>query len=52
MAGMVRVLRPGGELWCVFNSHLPWRRELSARLGHTELVAQDPRYTVTRTVRP
>ena len=27
-SGARRVLRPGGELWCVFNSHLPWRREL------------------------
>ncbi len=50
-AEATRVLRPGGELWCVFNSHLPWRRELTFRLGDTTLVAQDPRYTVTRTVR-
>ncbi len=44
-----RLLRPGGELWCVFNSHLPWRRELGDRLGPTRVVAQDPRYTVTVT---
>lgn len=47
-----RVLRPGGELWCVFNSHLPWRRELDARLGRTAVVAQNPHFTVTRTVAP
>jgi 16S rRNA (guanine1207-N2)-methyltransferase len=46
-----RVLRPGGQLWCVFNSHLPWRRELEARLGRTVLVSQDPRFTVTVTTR-
>lgn len=44
-----RVLRPGGQLWCVFNSHLPWRRELALRLGPTRLVAQDRRYIVTLT---
>lgn len=46
-----RVLRPGGQLWCVYNSHLPWRHELATRLGETRVVAQDPRYTVTLTVR-
>ncbi len=44
-----RVLRSGGELWCVFNSHLPWRRELEARLGHTMVIAQDRHYTLTAT---
>lgn len=44
-----RVLVPGGELWCVFNSHLPWRRELSVRVGPTELIAQNRNYTLTRT---
>ena len=44
-----RVLRPGGQLWCVFNSHLPWRKELNVRLGRTQVSAQDPRYTVTVT---
>lgn len=42
-----RVLRPGGQLWCVFNSHLPWRRELGTRLGPTRVVAQNRGYTVT-----
>lgn len=46
-----RVLRPGGQLWCVFNSHLPWRRELTARLGPTRLLSQDPHYTLTQTTR-
>ena len=44
-----RALRPGGELWVVYNSHLPYRAELR-RVGHTEIVAQDPRFTVTRSV--
>jgi 16S rRNA (guanine1207-N2)-methyltransferase len=44
-----RALRPGGELWVVYNSHLPYRTELR-RIGHTEIVAQDPRFTVSRSV--
>ncbi|WGT47589.1 class I SAM-dependent methyltransferase [Tessaracoccus lacteus] len=44
-----RVLRPGGQLWCVFNSHLPYRRELNVRLGQTQVAAQDPNFTVTVT---
>lgn len=44
-----RVLRPGGQVWCVFNSHLPWRRELNERVGPTKVAAQDPNYTVTVT---
>lgn len=45
-----RALSSGGELWCVFNSHLPWRRELSRLVGSTQLVAQNPKYTLTRSV--
>lgn len=45
-----RVLRPGGEFWCVFNSHLPWRKELNVRLGRTSVLAQDRHYTLTRTL--
>lgn len=44
-----RVLRPGGQFWCVWNSHLPWRKELGARLGRTRVVTQDRAYTVTLT---
>lgn len=45
-----RVLVPGGEFWCVFNSHLPWRRELARVLGPTRVVEQNRNYTLTRTV--
>nr|WP_269452185.1 methyltransferase [Tessaracoccus coleopterorum] len=44
-----RVLRPGGQLWCVFNSHLPYRKELNVRLGRTQIALQDPNFTVTVT---
>lgn len=44
-----RVLSPGGQLWCVYNSHLPYRKELNVRLGQTRVVAQDRAYTLTVT---
>jgi len=49
LSEIARVLRPGGQLWCVFNSHLPWRRELATRIGRTRVVAQDRNYQLTFT---
>jgi 16S rRNA (guanine1207-N2)-methyltransferase len=49
--GAARVLRPGGELWCVWNSHLPHRRALQRVVGPTRQVARDPSFTVTASVR-
>ncbi|MFI2365912.1 class I SAM-dependent methyltransferase [Promicromonospora sp. NPDC019610] len=46
-----RVLRDGGELWTVFNTGLHYRRALERAVGPTEHVAQDRRFTVTRSVR-
>ncbi|MBF4462076.1 methyltransferase [Rathayibacter sp. VKM Ac-2878] len=46
-----RILRPGGELWTVFNSHLTHPGELRRSVGATEIVARDRRFTVTRSVR-
>lgn len=46
-----RVLRPGGQLWAVWNSHLPYRRELNEHVGPTHVVAQDRNYTLTLTTR-
>ncbi|MGO4957047.1 class I SAM-dependent methyltransferase [Luteococcus sp. Sow4_B9] len=48
-AQAARVLRPGGEFWCVYNSHLPWRARLNEVLGRTVVVQQNPKYTVTHT---
>lgn len=42
-----RLLRPGGQLWCVYNSHLPWRHRLNEKLGPTRVVRQTPHYTLT-----
>lgn len=45
-------LRPGGELWTVWNSQLPYLPMLRARVGSTTVVTQTPRFTVTRSRRP
>ncbi|WP_148220762.1 class I SAM-dependent methyltransferase [Xylanimonas cellulosilytica] len=50
-AAAARVLRPGGELWCVYNSVLRYRPALERTVGPTEQVSRDPRFTVTRSVR-
>lgn len=43
-----RLLRPGGEFWCVYNSHLPWKAKLTQAIGPTKVVQQNTGYTVTR----
>ncbi|PZA22422.1 SAM-dependent methyltransferase [Modestobacter versicolor] len=50
-AGAARVLRPGGELWCVYNSHLPHRDALRRLVGPTRQVTRDPTFTVTASTR-
>ncbi|ATG54177.1 16S rRNA methyltransferase [Brachybacterium ginsengisoli] len=46
-----RVLRPGGQLWFVHNSHLRYRPELGARFATVEQRARDRRFTVLSAVR-
>lgn len=46
-----RTLRPGGEFWCVFNSHLPWKARLREAIGPTKVIEQNTGYTLTRSVR-
>ncbi|NRD27875.1 class I SAM-dependent methyltransferase [Frigoribacterium sp. VKM Ac-2836] len=46
-----RLLRPGGELWCVWNSPLGHRPVLERVVGATTQIARDPRFTVTRSIR-
>ncbi|GAA4471003.1 methyltransferase [Rhodococcus olei] len=45
-----RVLRPGGEMWTVYNSHLRYRPALRAAVGDTEQMGRNPKFTVTRSV--
>ncbi|WP_314097221.1 methyltransferase [Microbacterium foliorum] len=46
-----RMLRPGGELFTVFNSSLGYRGELTRLVGTTEQLQRTPKFTVTRSVR-
>jgi len=46
-----RLLRPGGELWTVFNSSLAYRGELTRLIGSTEQVSRTPKFTVMRSIR-
>ena len=46
-----RVLRPGGELWTVYNSALRYKPTLSRLVGPTRVVAQTPKFTVTVSTR-
>lgn len=46
-----RVLREGGELWTVWNSHLRYRPVLERLVGPTRQVARDAKFTVTASVR-
>ena len=45
--GAARVLRPGGELWTVFNSHLGHRAVLERVVGPTRQVHRTSKFTVT-----
>ncbi|WP_173921794.1 class I SAM-dependent methyltransferase [Agromyces sp. Marseille-P2726] len=42
-----RVLAPGGELWCVWNSPLRYRPLLERLVGPTRQVARNAKFTVT-----
>ncbi|MFI5778050.1 class I SAM-dependent methyltransferase [Nocardia sp. NPDC051570] len=46
-----RVLRPGGELWTVYNSHLNYRGVMERMVGRTEVIGRNRKFTVTRSVR-
>lgn len=46
-----RALRQGGELWCVFNTALHYRDALTRAVGPTVHIAQNPKFTVTRSRR-
>ena len=52
IAEAARVLRPGGELRCVWNSHLAYRPILETVVGPTRQLARTPKFTVTASRRP
>lgn len=50
-ADAARVLKDGGELWAVWNSHLRYRPTLERVVGPTRQVSRDPKFTVTVSTR-
>ncbi|MDT0274311.1 class I SAM-dependent methyltransferase [Blastococcus goldschmidtiae] len=46
-----RVLRPGGELWTVYNSALRYKPALTRLVGPTRVAEQSPKFTVTVSTR-
>jgi 16S rRNA (guanine1207-N2)-methyltransferase len=45
--GAARVLRQGGELWSVWNSHLAYKPTLERIVGPTRQILRTPKFTVT-----
>lgn len=50
-AGAARVLKPGGELWAVWNSHLAYRPTLVSLVGPTREISRNSKFTVTASIR-
>jgi 16S rRNA (guanine1207-N2)-methyltransferase len=50
-AAAAAVLRPGGELWTVYNSALRYKPVLGRLVGPTRLAEQGPKFTVTVSTR-
>src|SRR3954471_21206244 len=50
-AAAARVLRPGGELWTVYNSALRYKPTLPRLVGPTSIAEQSPKFTVTVSAR-
>jgi len=50
-ADAARVLRPGGELWIVWNSHLRYRPQLERLVGETRQIGRNATFTVTASKR-
>jgi 16S rRNA (guanine1207-N2)-methyltransferase len=50
-AAAARVLRPGGELWTVYNSALRYKPTLARLVGPTTVAHQTPKFTVAVSTR-
>jgi 16S rRNA (guanine1207-N2)-methyltransferase len=42
-----RVLRTDGQMWTVFNSHLPYLSQLTRSVGPTQVIGRNRKFTVT-----
>jgi 16S rRNA (guanine1207-N2)-methyltransferase len=47
-----RVLRPGGQLLAVYNTHLAYRAEMGRLVGPTTPISRNDKFTVTLAVKP
>ncbi|MCU1424532.1 MAG: SAM-dependent methyltransferase, partial [Microbacteriaceae bacterium] len=52
LADVERVLRPGGQLWAVYNTHLAYRAEMGRLVGPTTPISRTDKFTVTLAVKP
>lgn len=52
LADAARVLRPGGELWVVYNAHLPYLPALRHHFDDVRIAARDRSYLVVAARRP
>lgn len=43
-----RVLRPGGEMWTVYNTHLNYRGALARSVGPTDVLGRNGKFSVAR----
>jgi 16S rRNA (guanine1207-N2)-methyltransferase len=46
-----RVLQPQGQLWTVYNSHLPYRNQLNRAVGPTRVIGRNAKFTVAVSTR-
>jgi 16S rRNA (guanine1207-N2)-methyltransferase len=47
-----RVLRPGGQLYAVYNTHLAYRAEMGRLVGPTTPISRNDKFTVTLAEKP
>ena len=47
-----RVLKPGGQLWAVYNTHLAYRAEIGRMVGPTTPISRNDKFTVTLAEKP
>jgi 16S rRNA (guanine1207-N2)-methyltransferase len=46
-----RVLKPGAQMWTVFNSHLPYPGQLTRAVGPTRVMGRNTKFTVAVSTR-
>jgi 16S rRNA (guanine1207-N2)-methyltransferase len=52
LSDVYRVLKPGGQLWAVYNTHLAYRAEMGRLVGPTTPISRTDKFTVTLAEKP